>query len=157
MQPELQFNATLNSMVFCVCHVSLCNMDGVTLIEPQKIDEVLNEFKEVPTSMPPKRTHDHQIPLLPNTPPVNIRPYRHPPSQKDAIEHMVKELLESGVIRSSESSFSSPIIMVKKKDGSWRMCVDYRKLNKHTVKDKFLIPMIEELIESFLVRFLFSL
>lgn len=85
---------------------------------------------------------------MPNTPPVNVRPYRHPPNQKDAIEAMVKELLESGVIRPSQSPFSSPIVMVKKKDGLWRMCVDYRELNKHTVKDKFPIPVIEELIDE---------
>ncbi|GKD60952.1 putative mitochondrial protein [Tanacetum coccineum] len=77
---------------------------------------------------------------------VNIRPYRYPPRQKDVIETMVAELLASGVVRESHSSFSSPIILVKKKDGSWRMCIDYRQLNKNTVKDKFPIPMIEELI-----------
>ncbi|GJZ96097.1 reverse transcriptase [Tanacetum coccineum] len=71
------------------------------------------------------------------------------PNQKDAIELMVKELLDSGVIRPSQSPFSSPIVMVKKKDDTWRMCVDYRQLNKHTVKDKCLIPMIEELIDEF--------
>ncbi|GJX58361.1 retrotransposon-related protein [Tanacetum coccineum] len=102
----------------------------------------------VPTELPPQRTHDHKIPLVPNTPPINIRPYRHPPSQKDAIEVMVKELMDSGVIRASQSSFSSPIVMVKKKDGTWRMCVDYRQLNKYTVKDKFPIPVIEELMDE---------
>ncbi|GJR68435.1 retrotransposon-related protein [Tanacetum coccineum] len=79
---------------------------------------------------------------------INIRPYRHPPTQKDAIEAMVKELLVSGVIRSSHSPFSSPIMMVTKKDGSWRMFVDYRALNKQTIKDKFSIPIIEELIDE---------
>ena len=88
----------------------------------EEYDDVLS----VPTALPPTRTHDHHIPLVPNTPPVNIRPYRHPPVQKDAIELMVKELLDSGVIRPSQSPFSSPIVMVKKKDGSWRMCIDYR-------------------------------
>nr|GEY31867.1 retrotransposon-related protein [Tanacetum cinerariifolium] len=61
---------------------------------------------------------------------------------------MVKELLKSGVIRTSQSPFSSPIVMVKKKDGSWRMYVDYRQLNKYNVKDKFPIPVIEELSGS---------
>lgn len=103
---------------------------------------------EMPTSLPPKRTHDHTIPLLPNTLPINIRPYKHPPNQKDAIEAMVKELMESGVIRDSQSAYSSPIVMFKKKDDTWRMCVDYRQLNKHTVKDKFPIPVIEELIDE---------
>ncbi|XP_071714137.1 uncharacterized protein [Rutidosis leptorrhynchoides] len=100
------------------------------------------------TQLPPSRTHDHKIVLKEGTGPINIRPYRHPPSQKDAIESMVKELLESGVIRPSQSPFSSPIVMVKKKDGSWRMCVDYRELNKHTIKDRFPIPVIEELIDE---------
>ncbi|GKA99186.1 reverse transcriptase [Tanacetum coccineum] len=77
-----------------------------------------------------------------------FRPYRHPPTQKDAIETTVKELSDSGVIRHSQSSFSSPMVMVKKKDGSWRICIDYRQLNKQTIKDKFPIPIIEELIDE---------
>nr|GEV01086.1 disease resistance protein [Tanacetum cinerariifolium] len=85
---------------------------------------------------------------MPNTPSINVRPYRHPPNKKDAIELMVNELLKSGVIRTSQSPFSSLIVMVKKKDGSWRICVDYRQLNKYTVKDKFPIPVIEKLIDE---------
>ena len=61
---------------------------------------------------------------------------------------MVKELMDSGVVRHSQSSFASPIFVVKKKDGNWRMCVDYRMLNKYTIKDKFPIPIIEELIDE---------
>lgn len=72
----------------------------------------------------------------------------HPPSQKDAIEQMVKELLETGVIRPSKSPFSNPIVMVKKKDDSYRMCLDYRQLNKGTIKNRFHIPIIEELIDE---------
>ncbi|GKD12598.1 reverse transcriptase [Tanacetum coccineum] len=72
----------------------------------------------------------------------------YPPMQKDVIEVMVKELLDSGVIKPSNSPFSSPIVMVKKKDNTWRMCVDYCQLNKNTIKDKFLIPIIKDLIEE---------
>nr|GEV32796.1 hypothetical protein [Tanacetum cinerariifolium] len=71
---------------------------------------------DTPKELPPTRSHDHIIPLLPNTPPISVRPYKHPLNQKDAIELMVKELLEAGVIRNSQSSFSSPVVMVKKKD-----------------------------------------
>ncbi|GKD17539.1 putative mitochondrial protein [Tanacetum coccineum] len=66
----------------------------------------------------------------------------------DAIEAMVKELLEAGVIKATNSPFASPIVMVKKKDNTWSMCMDYRKLNKNTVKDKFPIPIIKELIDE---------
>nr|GEU35335.1 hypothetical protein [Tanacetum cinerariifolium] len=109
-----------------------------------------------PIELPPKRSHDHRIPPLLNTQPINIRPYRHPPIQKDAIEVMVKELLDSGVIKPSTSPFASPIVMVKKKDNTWRVCVDYRQLNKHTVKDKFHILIIEELIEELHGAIIFS-
>ncbi|GJU39438.1 reverse transcriptase [Tanacetum coccineum] len=92
-------------------------------------------------------TEDSQA-LAKGVPLVNIRPYKHPPTQNDAIELMVKELLETGVIRNSHSPFSLPIVMVNKKDGTWRMCIDYRQLNKHKIKDKFPIPVIEELIDE---------
>nr|GEX50732.1 hypothetical protein [Tanacetum cinerariifolium] len=71
-------------------------------------------------------------------------------------DEVFEELMDSGVIRASQSPFSSPIVMVKKKDGTWRMCIDYRQLNKHTVKDKFPIPVIEELIDELNSSVVFS-
>ncbi|GKD40151.1 putative mitochondrial protein, partial [Tanacetum coccineum] len=119
-------------------------------VEPRlhEITDAYDEVFAVPTKLPPIRSQDHRITLMPGTQPVNTRPYRHPHVQKDAIEAMVKELLDSGVIKHNQSSFASPVVMVKKKDNSWRMCVDYRQLNKHTIKDKFPIPIIEELIDE---------
>ncbi|GKD30590.1 reverse transcriptase [Tanacetum coccineum] len=147
--------AMLNSMTLCVYPLTLFTIkeseQGNAKHLFKAIEELLAEYEDVfsmPHTLPPKWSHDHHIPLLPNTPPINIRPYRHPPNQKDVIELMVKELLDSRVIRPSHSPFSSPIVMVKKKDGTWRMCIDYRQLNKHTFKDKFPIPMIEELIDE---------
>nr|GEU37359.1 reverse transcriptase [Tanacetum cinerariifolium] len=82
------------------------------------LEDIGKEFGDVfalPTELPPKRTHVHRTPLLEGVPPANIRPYRHPPIQKDAIEAMVKELLKSGAIKPSQSPFASPIVMDKKK------------------------------------------
>ncbi|GJR76556.1 putative ribonuclease H-like domain-containing protein [Tanacetum coccineum] len=122
-----------------------------TKTEKQALEKLLEDFQDVfaiPNTLPPYRTHNHRILLQEGIPLVNIRPYKHPPSQVDSIELMVKVLLESGVIRNSHGPFSSLIIMVKKKDGTWRMCIDYRQLNKHTIKEKFPIPIIEELIDE---------
>ncbi|GJX36874.1 reverse transcriptase [Tanacetum coccineum] len=150
--------AELSSMDFCVYLVQLCQMKSVRIVSAE-VEQVLIQFDEVfeiPNDLPPQRSHDHQIPLMPNTPPINVRPYMYPPNQKDAIEGMVKELMDSGVIRASQSPFSSPIVMVKKKDGTWRMCIDYKQLNKHTVKDKFPILVIEELINELHGSIVFS-
>ncbi|KAL0331636.1 UNVERIFIED_CONTAM: Transposon Ty3-G Gag-Pol polyprotein [Sesamum angustifolium] len=77
-----------------------------------------------------------------------MHPYRYSFAQKDEIEKIVKELLESGVIQPSQSSFGSPILLVKKKDGSWRMCIDYRYLNSLTIKHNFPIPVADELLDE---------
>nr|GEX66851.1 reverse transcriptase [Tanacetum cinerariifolium] len=133
-------------------------MKGNPIVD-KEVDKVLVKFQrvfELPTELPPQRAHDHQILLMPNTPPINVRPYRHHSNKKDAIKLMVKEFLESGVIRTSQSPLSSPIVMLKKKDGSWRMCVNYRQLNKYTVKDKFPIPVIEELLDELSGSVVFS-
>ena len=79
-----------------------------------------------PTGLPPRRVQDHQIPLKDESQVVKIRPYRYPTVQKDEIERLITEMKTAGIIRDSQSSFASPVVLVKKKDGSWRLCVDYR-------------------------------
>ncbi|GJY63672.1 retrotransposon-related protein [Tanacetum coccineum] len=146
-----QKDAYLTSMCCMVPSASLnlmqCGVDTQSIELQTLLEEYADVFEE-PKTLPPHRSFDRQIPLKEGEVNVNIRPYRYPPAQKDVIKTMVKELLDSGVIRHSHSPFSSPIVMVKKKDGSWRMCIDYIQLNKFTVKDKFPIPVIEELIDE---------
>jgi hypothetical protein len=119
---------------------------------PQDLQALLSKHKTVfytPQGLSPSRgVHDHSIPLVPGSLPPNIRPYRHPFAQKNEIEKMVQELLTVRVIHPSTSPYSSPVVMVLKKEGSWRICPDFRALNKLTIKDKFPIPVIDDLLDE---------
>eukprot|EP00253_Pinus_taeda_P031725 PITA_31725 len=102
-----------------------------------------------PHELPPSRgEHDHRITLVTGAQPPNVHPYRYPFTQKNDIEKIIKELSEAGVIRPSISPYSSPVVMVLKKDGEWRMCPDFRALNKLIGKDKFPIPVVDDLLEE---------
>ena len=79
---------------------------------------------------------------------VKLRPYKYLAIQKNEIERIVAEMKDAGIIRDSTSSFSFLVVLVKKRDGSWRLCVDYRQLNKLAIKDKFPIPLVEELLNE---------
>ena len=118
---------------------------------PPEVSQLLDEYQSVfapPTGYPPARHFDHPIPLIPGATPVQVRPYRYPPSVKDEIERQVAEMLQSGIIQPSTSPFSSTVLLVKKKDGTFRFCVDFRHLNAITAKAKYPVPVIEELLDE---------
>ncbi|KAD4177974.1 hypothetical protein E3N88_26565 [Mikania micrantha] len=120
-------------------------------LENEEIRQLLLQYEDVfqaPNSLPPDRSCNHKIQLIDEVVTINQKAYRYPMGQKDIIEKMVQEMLDMGVIRHSVSSFASPVVLVKKKNGTGRLCVDYRKLNEHTVKNRFPIPLIEELLEE---------
>ena len=79
---------------------------------------------------------------------VIITPYRHPKAYKDEIEKAIREFLEMGHIRPSSIPFASSVVLVKKKDGTMRMRIDYRELNKKTIKNRYPIPRIDELMDE---------
>nr|KYP50891.1 Transposon Ty3-G Gag-Pol polyprotein [Cajanus cajan] len=94
----------------------------------QALSTLLQKFSQLfqqPHGLPPSRPHDHHIPLIPSSNPVNIKPYRYPHSQKDTMTSLISSMLHDGIIKPSTSPFSSPVLLVKKKDGTWRFCVDY--------------------------------
>lgn len=131
----------------------LCSieLDISHTVEHPQIAALLQRYShlfEQPTGLPPPRAVDHRIPLLPNSGPISVRPYRYAHSQKTELEAQVAELLQQGLIRPSSSPFSSPVLLVRKKDGSWRFCVDYRDLNAVTIKDRFPIPVVDELLDE---------
>ncbi|KAL5565238.1 hypothetical protein UlMin_028402 [Ulmus minor] len=113
----------------------------------QTMTDYADVFK-APTTLPPLRDIDHHIPLKDGTQPINVRPYRYAYFQKAEIEKQVQEMLNMGVIRPSTSPFSSPVLLVKKKDGTWRFCTDYRALNAATIKDRFPIPTVDDMLDE---------
>lgn len=119
--------------------------------EQVQLQSLLQEYEDIfkpPVGLPPNRSIEHSIELKEGSQPFSIRPYRNSFDQKNEIERLVTEMLETGIIRPSTSPFASPILLVKKKDGTWRFCIDYRRLNSLTIKNKFPIPLIEELLDE---------
>ena len=116
-----------------------------------RVKDLLGEFKDVFNKelpdLPPKRGVEHEIRLLPDSDPPAQAPYRTPLQFLPEVDRQIKLLKEKGLIRDSNSPFAAPILCVKKPDGSIRLCVDYRMLNKITVKDKFPLPRIDELLD----------
>ncbi|GJU67579.1 hypothetical protein Tco_1253838 [Tanacetum coccineum] len=99
-----QIGTEISSMAMCIYPATSMQLSGKNTQSKPQIQTLLKEFTIVftePKGLPPNRSHDHTIPLAPNATPINIRPYKHPPVQKDAIELMVKELLEARTIRNS--------------------------------------------------------
>jgi len=121
------------------------------MVPNEDVQLLLHQYVDVfkdPQTLPPPRSYDHAIPLIPDVVPINSRPYHYSPQHNTKIENQVKQLLDHGLITHSHSPFASPVLLVKKKDGSWRFCIDYRKLNSITIKNKFPMPIIEEILDE---------
>ena len=135
-----------------VCYLSLsfsfnngCGSDLKVLLE---------EFKDVfptglPKVLPLERSEvDHAIDLIQDARPVCKPPYRLGQAQHLEVEKQLQDYVDKGFIKPSNSPWASPILLVKKKDGSMRLCVDYRALNNLTIKNKFPIPRMEDLFDQ---------
>jgi hypothetical protein len=115
------------------------------------LDDLLHAFDGIfaePARLPPQRARDHAIVLKPGAAPVAVRPCRYPTTHKDKLERQCAAMLAQGIVCRSDSAFSSSVLLVKKQDGAWRFCVDYRALNALTVKDAFPIPIVVELLDE---------
>ncbi|KAH0730265.1 hypothetical protein KY289_001453 [Solanum tuberosum] len=111
------------------------------------LDRYLVVFEE-PKSLTHIRELDHGIPLKKSVVTITLRPYRYNYYQNNESKKQVIEMLNQGIVQPSQSPFSSPTLLVKKKDCSWRLCVDYRGLNDITIKDKYPIPIVDDLLEE---------
>jgi hypothetical protein len=125
--------------------------ESITPLVPAEIQYLLQKYKDVfasKVSFPPPRSCEHSIPLVDGATPFFIRPYRYAPILKNEIETQVQEMLEAGLIQHSSSPFSSPVLLVKKKDTTYIFCVDYRHMNAITLKGQYHVPIIEELLDE---------
>nr|GEU57798.1 putative reverse transcriptase domain-containing protein [Tanacetum cinerariifolium] len=105
-------------------------------------------FPEDLPGIPPTRQVEFQIDLVPGAAPVARAPYRLAPSEMKELSDQLKELADKGFIRPSSSPWGASVLFVKKKDGSFQMCIDYRELNKLTVKNRYPLPRIDDLFDQ---------
>ncbi|KAK1602109.1 hypothetical protein QYE76_017152 [Lolium multiflorum] len=120
---------------------------------PLGVSNVLQEFgdvfpEEVPAGLPPLRGIEHQIDLIPGASLPNRAPYRTNPEETKEIQKQVQALLDKGYIRISLSPCAVPVILVPKKDGTWRMCVDCRAINNITIRYRHPIPRLEDMLDE---------
>ncbi|CAA7045428.1 unnamed protein product [Microthlaspi erraticum] len=113
--------------------------------------EVVQDFEDVFQSLkglPPSRSDPFTIELEPGTAPISKTPYRMAPAELAELKKQIEDLLSKGFIRPSVSPWGAPVLFVKKKDGSFRLCIDYRGLNRVTVKNRYPLPRIDELLDQ---------
>eukprot|EP00253_Pinus_taeda_P019148 PITA_19148 len=125
--------------------------EGCNTKQQDDIEKIVLEYDvlfQEPKGLPPKKEIVHDIILQRDVPLPNIEMYRLSALENVEIKKQVQELLEKGFIRPSTSPCGSPIILVRKKDGSWRMCIDYRALNKITIKNRYPLPHIDDLLDQ---------
>ncbi|GJS06088.1 putative reverse transcriptase domain-containing protein [Tanacetum coccineum] len=121
--------------------------------EPKLSDiSVVREFEDVfpedLSGLPPQRQVEFRIDLVPGATPIAKSPYRLAPSEMQELSGQLQELQDKGFIRPSHSPWGAPVLFVKKKDGSLRMCIDYRELNKLTIKNRYPLPRIDDLFDQ---------
>ena len=127
--------------------------DVIVNAQDPRIKPLLQEFadvfpEELPPELPPKRNLDHRIELEEGSRPPWRPIYRMSPLELDAMRKELDKLLKNGSIEPSKSPYGAPVIFIKKKNGDLRMCIDYRALNKITIKNRFPIPLIDDLVDQ---------
>ncbi|GJZ64650.1 putative reverse transcriptase domain-containing protein [Tanacetum coccineum] len=147
MPIELGTSYVIISMDWLVKHdvVIVC---GEKVVRIPYGNKTLTVFPDDLSGLPPPRQVEFRIDLVPGAAPVARAPYRLAPSEMSELSVQLQELLEKGFIRLSSLPWGAPVLFVKKKDGSFQMCIDYRELNKLTVKNRYPLPRIDDLFDQ---------
>ena len=139
--------------LFAICATSTIEEEANKLINMMPLEEkIISEFADVfpatlPNQLPPPRKIDHAIELVPGSEPPSRPTYRLSYVEMDELKKQLTDLSEKGFIKPSTSPFGAPVLFVHKKEGTLRLCVDYRALNKITIKNRYPLPRIEELMD----------
>nr|GFB79216.1 putative reverse transcriptase domain-containing protein [Tanacetum cinerariifolium] len=131
-----------------LAHVTEKELQEKRIEDVPMIRDFLEVFPDDLPGFPPPRQVEFQINLVPGVAPVAYAPYRLAPSEMKELAKQLQELSEKGFIRPSSSPWGAPVLFVKKKDGSFRMCIEYRELNKLTVKNRYPLPRIDDLFDQ---------
>jgi hypothetical protein len=126
-------------------HLSVDDKESNPIEAIRIVSEFPDVFLEELPGMPPERKVEFAIELIPGTAPISKRAYRVSGPEMVELKKQIDELLEKGYIRPSTSPWAAPVLFVEKKDGTTRMCIDYRSLNEVTIKNKYHLPRIEDL------------
>jgi hypothetical protein len=124
------------------------SVSGPTLDQVPMVCEYPDVFPEELPGMPPDRDIEFIIKLIPGTAPIAQRAYHMNPQELEELKRQLADMLSKGLIRPSASPWGSPVLFVDKRDGTIRLCVDYRKLNEVTIKNKYPLPKIEDLFDQ---------
>ncbi|TYK30559.1 Transposon Ty3-G Gag-Pol polyprotein [Cucumis melo var. makuwa] len=139
-----------------LAHIVVVQREKLKLEDVPVVKEFLDVFPDDLSGLPPDREIEFTIELLPGTTPISQAPYRMSPSELKDLKMQLQELVDKGYIRPSVSPWGAPMLFVKKKDGTLRLCIDYRQLNKVTIRNKYPLPRIDDLFDQLRGAALFS-
>ena len=156
-----ELHASLGLCYALVCKNAFYSIDDTSIVLPPAIANLLQEYMDVfPSEIPPGLPHvrgiEHKIDLIPGASLPNRAAYRTNPEETKEIQHQVQDLLDHGYIRESLSPCSVPVLLVPKKDGTWRMCVDCRAINNITIRYIYPIPRLDDMLDELSGSIVFS-